>query len=431
MKKKIISLILAAVMVASLTACGDGSDSDGGIPDSGGGDDERVVELWTCWTEGGATGEKNLEMIEQFEEETGVTVNQTNFTYDMLHEKILTAAAGGNVPDLIWGLPEYIGEFYKMGIIEDLTDRFNEWEDKDALSEAVVNAMTIDGKVVGIPYEMTVRAYLTHADDLEAAGVETPVTWEDLLAQTDYYDNNGKYLTEIAATGVRSAQELIVYLAQYDLEIATAQDDGKYRNTWNENPNELEKATKVFQMYKDLVDNGIVDPNCANYGWEETDENFATGIVSSYVTGNWLSEREVSNPDTMGDVAVSAIPYPSDGHEATYMECKPLFILADSKNKDDAFELATAFCSYDWQTAAFADRSPRSDVSTDSKWSADFQKLSDTGITFPPVTLGGITQAMQDALAMVLQEGEAPESAAEWLGNAVNDSLADSGELSE
>ena len=43
----------------------------------------------------------------------------------MLHEKILTAAAGGNVPDLIWGLPEYIGEFYNMGILEDLTERFN------------------------------------------------------------------------------------------------------------------------------------------------------------------------------------------------------------------------------------------------------------------------------------------------------------------
>ena len=62
------------------------------------------------------------------------------------------------------------------------------------------------------------------------------------------------------------------------------------------------------------------------------------------------------NPDTMDDVAVSAIPYPSDGHEATYMECKPLFIMADSKNKDDAFELATAFCSKEWQEAGFADR---------------------------------------------------------------------------
>ena len=305
MKKKVVSLMLVAAMVASLAACGSSGSSDSS--EGGGEDGERVVELWTCWTEGADTETASLEQIEKFEEETGVTVNQTNFTYDMLHEKILTAAAGGNVPDLIWGLPEYIGEFYNMGILEDLTDRFNEWEDKDALSDAVVDAMTIDNKIVGIPYEMTVRAYLTHADDLSAAGIEAPATWEDLMAQTDYYDNNGKYLTELACTGVRSAQELVVYLAQYDLEIATAQDDGKYRNTGTENPDELEKATKVFQMYKDLVDNGIIDPNCANWGWEETDENLATGIVSSYVTGNWLAEREASNPDTMGDIAVNPI----------------------------------------------------------------------------------------------------------------------------
>lgn len=431
MKKKLITAMLTAAMISSLAACGGGSSQGEGSADGGSSDGERAVELWTCWTEGADTETASLEQIKKFEEETGVKVNQTNFTYDMLHEKILTAAAGGNVPDLIWGLPEYIGEFYNMGILEDLTDRFNEWEDKDALSEAVVNAMTIDNKVVGIPYEMTVRAYLTHENDLESAGVETPATWEDLMAQEGYYEANGKYLTELACTGVRSAQELIVYLAQYDLEIASAQDDGKYKNTWKDNADEMEKATKVFQMYKDLLDKGIVDPNCKNWGWEETDENFATGITSSYVTGNWLAERESSNPDTMGDVAVSAIPYPSDGHEATYMECKPLFILKDSKNKDDAFDLAAAFCSKEWQEAGFADRSPRSDVSTDSKWSKDFQALSDTGVTFPPVTLGGITQAMQDAIAKVLQEGEEPEAAAEWLCDAVNASLSDSGELSE
>ncbi len=432
MKKKMIAVLLTMAMAGSLAACGgnSGGDSEKGS-ETKEAEGERVVELWTCWTDGADTAKAGEEQIKKFEEETGVKVNQTNFTYDMLHEKILTAAAGGNVPDLIWGLPEYIGEFYNMGILEDLTDRFNEWEDKDALSEAVVNSMTIDNKIVGIPYEMTVRAYLTHDNDLEAAGIEAPETWEDLMENKDYYEKNGKYLTELACTGVRSAQELLVYLAQYDLEIASAQDDGKYKNTWKDNKDELEKATKVFQMYKDLVDNKIIDENCKNWGWEETDENFATGITSSYVSGNWLAEREASNPDTMADVAVSAIPYPSDGHPATYMECKPLFILADSKNKDDAFDLATAMCSKEWQEAGFPDRSPRSDVSTDSKWSKDFQALSDTGITFPPVTLGGITQAMQDAIAKVLQDGETPQAAAEWLCDAVNASLSDSGELSE
>lgn len=346
-------------------------------------------------------------------------------------------------------IPTHISDYYMGSKKEDFSVSRNIMNTKTVQSaeEEILGTLYIDistdylydiinetkleeGSQVYI-YEMTVRAYLTHADDLTGAGIETPETWEDLIAQEGYHDKTGKYLTELACTGVRSAQELIVYLAQYDLEIASAQEDGKYKNTWKDNPEEMEKATKVFQMYKDLIDKGIVDPNCKNWGWEETDENFATGISSSYVSGNWLAEREESNPDTMGDVEVSPIPYPSDGHEATYMECKPLFILKDSKNKDGAFELATAFCSKEWQEAGFADRSPRSDVSTDTKWSKDFQALSDTGVTFPPVTLGGITQAMQDAIAKVLQEGESPEAAAEWLSDAVNASLSDSGELSE
>ena len=387
MFKKVVSAIMVAAMVGTMVAPVSVSAKDGG----------KTIELWTCWTEGADTEKASQEMIQKWEEETGNTVNQTNFTYDMLHEKILTAAAGGNVPDLIWGLPEYVGEFYNMGIVADLTDKFNEWEDKDALSDSVVNAMTIDNKVIGIPYEMTVRAYLVHDDDLKTAGIETPATWEDLLAQSDYYDNNGKYLTEVACTGVRASQELLVYLAQYGLEIASAQDDGKYKNTWNEN----------------------------------TDENFATGITSTYVTGNWLAERESSNSDTMGDVSVAPIPYPADGQPATYMECKPMFIMEGSENKDEAFDLATAFCSKEWQEAAFADRSPRSDVSTDSKWSKDFSALADTGVTFPPVTLSGINQAMVDSIAKVLQEGKTAEEAASWLSDAVNASLQENGELSE
>lgn len=175
MKKKWIAVLLTLAMTGSMAACGSGSGAKSGSGDK---DEakEQTVELWTCWTDGADTAKAGEEQIKKFEEQTGIKVNQTNFTYDMLHEKILTAAAGGNVPDLIWGLPEYIGEFYNMGILEDLTERFNDWEDKDALSEAVVKAMTIDDKIVGIPYEMTVRAYLTHTEDLKAAGIEVPKT---------------------------------------------------------------------------------------------------------------------------------------------------------------------------------------------------------------------------------------------------------------
>ena len=74
--------------------------------------------------------------------------------------------------------------------------------------------------------------------------------------------------------------------------------------------------------------------------------------------------------------------------------------------------------------------SPRSAVTVPGKWTEDFQALSDNGVAFPPVTLGSISQAMIDSIAKVLQEGMTPQAAAEWLADAVNTSLEESGELS-
>ena len=88
MFKKVVSAIMVAAMVGTMVAPVSVSAKDGG----------KTIELWTCWTEGADTEKASQEMIQKWEEETGNTVNQTNFTYDMLHEKILTAAAGGNVP---------------------------------------------------------------------------------------------------------------------------------------------------------------------------------------------------------------------------------------------------------------------------------------------------------------------------------------------
>ena len=65
-------------------------------------------------------------------------------------------------------------------------------------------------------------------------------------------ENQGTMILQgVAGSGdvyKRQAQELLVYLAQSGVEIATLQEDGLYKNTWNENPDQLEKAAKVFQF---------------------------------------------------------------------------------------------------------------------------------------------------------------------------------------
>ncbi|MFV0253387.1 MAG: ABC transporter substrate-binding protein [Beutenbergiaceae bacterium] len=422
MKQRMAPVVaMAAAGALTLAACSGGSSDDG---------QDMTIELWTAWTEGATTQVEGSAQIEQFEADTGYTVNQTNFTYDQLREKLIASAAGDNLPDAIWGLPEYVGEFNKLGILADLSDAWDSWEDKDLVSDSVKDAMTIDGAIIGFPYETTARAYLVHDSLLADASVEVPTTWQDVLEiGSSVEDATGSSAFGVAGAGVRAPQELLVYLAQYDLAIAQEQDGGGFRNTWQDNPDELAKATAVFEFYAALMSSGAANANSPTYGWEETDENFATALTATYVTGNWMAERESTNPDTMEDVSIHPIPYPADGQPATYIEAKPLMVMAGSDQLQGATELAMAFASQEWQQAAFADRSALSSVSTDSKWSQDFKVLLDTGITYPPVTLGTITQSMIDSLAMVLQEGQSAEETAIWLSDEINAALEDSGEL--
>lgn len=418
-------LAIPLVLVACSGNSDDSSDASGSEGSEGG-----TIELWTAWTEGNTTAEASEQMLAQFEEETGYTVNQTNFTYDMLHEKIIASAAGGNLPDVIWGLPEYVGEFNKLGILADLSDAWDEWEDKDLVSDSVKSAMSIDGMVIGFPYETTTRAYLVHDDLMAESATEVPITWEDVLSVgSTVEDASGSSFFGVAGTGVRAPQELLVYLAQNGVTLAEEQDGGGFRNTWQEDSEQLAGATATFQFYVDMMESGAVNPNSPTYGWEETDENFATALTATYVTGNWMGEREETNADTMGDVSVHPIPYPADGVPATYLESKPMMVMATSDVLDGAAQLSRAFASAEWQEAAFPNRSALSTVSTDSKWSEDFHALIDTGVTYPPIVLGSITQSMIDSLAMVLQEGTDPEEAAIWLSDEINASLEDSGDL--
>lgn len=420
MRKRVVAALAAAALALAVSGC------------SSSGDDATTIELWTSWTAGEDTANALAPLIDEWAEENGYTVNQSNFTYDQIREKLIASAAGGNLPDVVWGLPEYVGEFSKIGILADVSGAWETWDAAGEISDSVKNSMTIDGKVVGFPYEATARGYLVHDDILAEAGATVPETWEEIIAVgSTVADATGSSFFGVAGTGVRAPQELIVYLAQKGLEIATPQEGGGFRNTWADNPEELAKATEVFQFYQDLLDSGAANPNSATYGWESTDDNFATGLTASYVTGNWMGERETSNPETMGDVSIHPVPYPADGQPSTYIESKPVFVMAGSDSLEASTALAQAFASKTFQEAAFAERSPLSSVSTDSKWSQDFSSLMDSGVTYPPIALGEVTQNMIDSIAMVLQAGDSPEDAALWLSNSINTSLANSGDASE
>ena len=89
---------------------------------------------------------------------------------------------------------------------------------------------------------------------LKAAGIKTaPKTFDELIDIADEIKKaTGKEAFGIAGAGVRSPQELLAYLASNDLVIAEKMSDGKFKNTWKDNPEQLQRAAEdssIIRIY--------------------------------------------------------------------------------------------------------------------------------------------------------------------------------------
>ncbi len=97
----------------------------------------------------------------------------------------------------------------------------------------MIAALTIGGRLMALPHYLGIRALLYHADMLRQAGIaQPPADWDALLADSaKIKQTTGKDGFGIAGTGVRSPQELIMYLAQQGASLAVPTRDGKFRTT--------------------------------------------------------------------------------------------------------------------------------------------------------------------------------------------------------
>ncbi|WP_109211485.1 MULTISPECIES: ABC transporter substrate-binding protein [Microbacterium] len=173
-----IALGLTAVAALTLAGCAEGGD-DGG--------DSGSVEGETVEIAGGITGSEaeNLQKsFEQFEADTGITVN---YTGDKGFEgNIVTKVAGGSAPD--------IAIVPQPGLFRSLVET---GEVKEAPAEVEANVDeywapiwketgSIDGTFYAAPMLANLKGYVWYSPkSFEEWGVEIPTTWDELIALTD------------------------------------------------------------------------------------------------------------------------------------------------------------------------------------------------------------------------------------------------------
>jgi alpha-glucoside transport system substrate-binding protein len=217
---------LASVLL--LAACGE----DAADPDAAEFTGETVRVL------GGFTAPANdafLEAVEDFEEETGATVDyQGSADFEQL---IRSRVDGGNPPDIgMIPQPGLLGQFVSQGQARPLDDIVDTEQLQETLIPGLFEIGTYDGQYYGLPRVIALKSSVWYPPQaFEEAGYEIPETFEELEELTE----------RIAAEGDA---------APWCLGIESAGSTGWVITDWIE---DILLRTSGPEVYEDWVDGDV------------------------------------------------------------------------------------------------------------------------------------------------------------------------------
>jgi ABC-type glycerol-3-phosphate transport system substrate-binding protein len=245
-----------------------------------------------------------LELLPEFEEQTGMTVNIEVLNYALMHEKLvpqLTAPAGQGSYDVIVVDNYWVGEFVNANWLMELDDRLAASQTIDLADylDSMVNMVgQLNGKTYMIPFYNYAMALIYRKDlmedpEVQAAYQEAMGKELALPASVPEYVELAKFMTRDAdgdgeidifgssMMGLRpdpTTMEWLNYLYSMGGLI--------YDADWNTIVNN-EQGVEALTLYADAMKNAA-PPGAPAYGFDEAFSTMAQGKAFSYITFNWM-----------------------------------------------------------------------------------------------------------------------------------------------
>lgn len=360
MKKRLLSVLLATTMAASLMAgCGSQKEttdtSAAGVAET-----EATSTESTDTTE--TTGEKvKLSIYAQYaDDDTKIpydyAVEQLAKEYPNVELELIvqsqddgmtlsTLAASNNLPDIFQAGTEIINSLRETNQVMVLNDvaKSTGFEDKvyDSAKELLY---ADDGNIYAFPYagQEYVLWYYNKAI-FKTCGLEVPKTYDELLKCIEVFNSNG--VTPMSMFG----QEGWVTTAMYDA-IATRYTVGGIKDLDEGKAQITDQAyVDAANMMSKLVNANMFSADVSNTNYDQASEMFLNGEAAMFLNGQWYIEDATK---ALGE-NVGWMYYPAPD-EASYEAGKTAFagggstsgyaVNPDSKNAELAAEVA-AFIS--------------------------------------------------------------------------------------
>lgn len=322
-------LALAAGASLALTACGGDSGGDDAASSGGG-----AGETLTVWIMEGTNPDATPffeEVSAAFEEETGATLDIQFVPWASAHDQFTNAIAGGTGPDVAEVGTTWTPEFGDAGALMDLSDQIGEAGLSEEYLPSLLEAGTLDEAVYGAPWYAGVRSLVYNTEMLEAAGVEPPTTWDEIVEV-------GKALKETDPDVIpfpvpASVHTTTPFIWGAGGEVAVQEGD-----SWVSGLDSAQSIEGLDFLASLADEHGLSTPAASTWNEADTRDAFAQEDAAMIISGSWTPKSIIeANPDLEGKLGVVPIPGPDGGMAPSFAGGSHLSVFETTDNPDLAW----------------------------------------------------------------------------------------------
>ncbi|MEV5412152.1 sugar ABC transporter substrate-binding protein [Thermopolyspora sp. NPDC052614] len=330
----------AALALAVLAACGSSPDASGPSGTSGSGQSPAKLTVWFM------KDSLSDAIVQRFRTDyerahPGVTLDIQIQEWNGIGQKVTSALASNDAPDVIEVGNTQVAEYAASGGVKDLTDKVADLGGADWLP-GLAEPGKIDGRQYGIPWYAANRVVIYNKELFEKAGVTPPKTRDEWLAATAKLNKGGDQGIYLPGQNWYTLSGFI-WDEGGDLAV---NEGGRWKGVLD-----TPQALAGMDFYRRLqaLGKGPKDSDEANPPQADV---FAKGDVAQIIAtpGN-ATAIVTANPDLKDKIGFFPIPgKTADKPGAVFTGGSDLIIPEASRNQDAAYEVVKALAGEQFQT---------------------------------------------------------------------------------
>jgi multiple sugar transport system substrate-binding protein len=273
------------------------------------------------------------EYVDEWNATHDLQVTRQEFPWAQYTGEILTTGiATGEAPDVFFISPGDWRRYAESGLALPLQDYIPDYLREDILP-ASWDAVTLDGNVYSLPFEMEPVVLWYNKEMLADAGLEVPTTWDELYSAAEALTTEDRYGI-LLPTNPDYYQNFVFYpfLWMAGGEVMNEDFTAAAVNT--------PEAARALDLWGSLVREGYAAPNST--GNDPTDERFPTEQGAMFVSGYWVyGWIEANYPEFLDKLGVAPIPAPDEGDELqTVYGGWTVMVYSGTEHPDEAAQFA-------------------------------------------------------------------------------------------